>query len=80
MVPDFQLNDTNFLNAEAFELYDYTQLFGNSVEDLPPVECLYLVFIRVPGESCRRRLGSLLCLCDVFRVLINTLVCLLFVW
>ena len=40
------------------------------------VEFMYPVFIRVPGESYRWRLGSLLlCLCDVFRVLINSLVC-----
>ena len=36
---------------------------------------MYLVFTRMPGESYRRRLGSLLlCLCDVFRALINSLV------
>ena len=29
----------------------------------------------MPGESYRRRLRSLLCLCDVFRALINSLVC-----
>ena len=45
-------------------------------EDIPSVEFMYLVFIRVQGESYRRRLGSLLlCLCDVFRALINSLVC-----
>ena len=38
---------------------------------------MYLVFTRMPGESYRRPLGSLLlCSCDVFRVLINSL-CLL---
>ena len=43
-------------------------------EDVPLVE--YLLFTRMPGESYRRRLGSLLmCLCDVFRALINSLVC-----
>ena len=37
---------------------------------------MYLVFTRMPGESYRRQLGSLLlCLCDVFRALINFLVC-----
>ena len=36
---------------------------------------MYLVFIRMPCESYHRRLGSfLLCLCDVFRALINSLV------
>ena len=47
------------------------------------VEFKYLVFTRMPGESYRRRLRSsslllilfLLYLCDVFRALINSLVC-----
>ena len=40
------------------------------------VELMYLVFTRMPGESYRRRLGSLLLrLCYVFRALINSLVC-----
>ena len=43
-------------------------------EDVPLVECVYA---RMPGEkSYRRRLSSLLLrLCDVFRALINSLVC-----
>ena len=46
-----------------------------SREDVPLVQFMYLVFIRMPGESYRRRLRSLLlCLCDVFQVLINSLV------
>ena len=41
-------------------------------EDVPLVEFMY----RMPGESYRRRLRSLLlCLCWVFRALINSLVC-----
>ena len=32
----------------------------------------HIVFTRMQGESYRRRLGSLLCLCDVFRALINS--------
>ena len=37
---------------------------------------MYPVFTRKPGESYRRRLRSLLLyLCDVFRALINSLVC-----
>ena len=45
-------------------------------EDVPLLEFVYLVFTtRMPGESYRRRLGSLLlCLCDVFRALISSLV------
>ena len=41
----------------------------------PLVEFVYLVFSYMPGESYRRRLWSLLCLCCVFRALINSLVC-----
>ena len=45
-------------------------------EDVPVVEFTYLIFTRMPGKSYRRRLRSLLlCLCDVFRALINSLVC-----
>ena len=36
---------------------------------------MYLVFTRVPGESYRWRLRSLLYLCYVFRALIISLVC-----
>ena len=44
-------------------------------QHVPVVEYMYLVFTRMPGESYRRRLRSLLlCLCDVFRALINSLV------
>ena len=36
------------------------------VYSLPLVEFMYLVFTCMPGESYRKRLGSLfLCLCDV---------------
>ena len=46
------------------------------IEDVPLVEfIMYLVFTRMPGERYRRRLRSLLYLCDVFRALINSLVC-----
>ena len=45
-------------------------------EDVPLVEFMFLVFIRMPGESYRERLMSLLLfLCDGFGVLINSLVC-----
>ena len=46
-----------------------------SLEDVPLVEFMYLVFTRMPGESYRRRLRSLLYLCYVFGALINSLVC-----
>ena len=44
-------------------------------EDVPLVGFMYLIFTRMPVESYRRRLGSLLLyLCYVFRALINSLV------
>ena len=44
--------------------------------DVLLVEYMYLVFTRMPCESYRRRLRSLLlCLCDVYRALIYSLVC-----
>ena len=46
-----------------------------SYEDVPLVVFMYLVFTRMPGESYLRLLRSLLlCLCDVFRALITSLV------
>ena len=46
------------------------------VEDVPPVDLMYLVFTHMPGESYRRWLRSfLLYLRYVFWVLINSLVC-----
>ena len=45
-------------------------------EDVPLLEFMYLAFIRMQGESYRRRLRSLLLyLWYVFRALINHLVC-----
>ena len=50
--------------------------FNPFFEDVPLVEFMYLLFTRMPGESYRRRLSSLLLyLCYVFRALINSLVC-----
>ena len=46
----------------------YLYCIGTS-EDVPLVEFMYLVFTRMPGESYRKRLRSLLLyLCDVFWV------------
>ena len=43
---------------------------------IPLVEFVYLVFTGTPGESyCRRFTSLLLCLCHVFRALINSLSC-----
>ena len=45
-------------------------------EDVLLLEFMYPVFTGMPGESyCRRLRSLLLCLCDVFRALINSLVC-----
>ena len=47
-------------------------------EDVPLVEFMYLVFTRMPSESYRRQLRSLLLyLCYVFGALINSLVLIL---
>jgi len=49
---------------------------GIVLEDVPLVELVLLVFIRMPDDSYRKQLrSSLLCLYDVFLVLINSLVC-----
>ena len=49
-------------------------------DDVPLLEVTYPVFTRLPGESYRRQLRPLLlCLCDVFRVLINSCACWLLV-
>ena len=39
------------------------------------MEFMYLVFNGMSGEGCHRRLKSLMCQRDVFRALINSLVC-----
>ena len=45
-------------------------------EDVPLVEFMYFVFTRMHGESyCRRLRYLLLCLCGIFEMLINSLVC-----
>ena len=44
-------------------------------QNLPLVVFTYLAFTRMPGESYHRQLRSLLCFCDSFRALINSLVC-----
>ena len=44
-------------------------------QDVPLVECMYLVFTCMPGESYHEWLRSRLCLCDIFRTLTNFLAC-----
>ena len=49
---------------------------STDLEDVPLVQFMYLIFTRMPGESYRRRLRSLLlCWCYVFRALITPLAC-----
>ena len=50
-------------------------LGGSLSEDLPLVEFMCLVFACTPDESCCGQLWPLLCLCDVFRALIISLIC-----
>ena len=70
--------------VRSYTIFIYATTAGRSLlaclEDVPLGEFMYVVFTRMPGESYRRRLRSLLCLCGVFRVLmINTLAFCLFV-
>ena len=68
--------NTRYINSTRGTSSDTQILRGT--EDVPLVEFMYLVFTRMTiNESYgRRRLGSsLLCLCDVFRALINSLAC-----
>ena len=53
----------------------FTRMPGESYH-VPLVQFMHFVFTRMPGESYRKRHRSLLlCLCCVFRALINSLVC-----
>ena len=69
----------------SYTIFIYATTAGRSLlaclEDIPLGEFMYVVFTRMSGDSYRRRFRSLLLsLCGVFRVLmINTLVCCLFV-
>ena len=72
-----------FVKSERIFLYEPCQKEGETnvgsnegkKEDAPLVEFMYLLLTRMPGGSFWRWLGSLLCLCDVFWALINSLVC-----
>ena len=59
----------------SYELLEEFINFVFTLQDVPLVEVMYLVFIRMQDDSYQRRLMSLFCLCDVFRALINTSVC-----
>ena len=76
-LPGTRVN-TRYINSifEGVYVIVFTHMPGETyTEDVPLVAFVYLVCTRMPGESYRRLLGSLLCLCDVFRALINSLVC-----
>ena len=69
----YDLNMANTL--KNVKCINYMPLGVIHFEDIPVGEFMYLVFTRMPGESYRRRLRSLLlCFSDVFRALINPLV------
>ena len=56
--------------------YTHTWLSDLLSEDVLLVEFMYLVFTCMPGESyCRWLMSLMLCLCDVFWALVNSLVC-----
>ena len=73
------LQKTEFLSGDARNVVFYFCSIGctSSIEDVrvPLVEFMFLAFTRMPGESYRRRLEFLFCLCDAFWELINSLVC-----
>ena len=60
-----------------YMLHPVSQKFppSSSAKDVPLVEFMFLVFTHMAGESYHSKLGALLlCLRDVFQVLINSLV------
>ena len=60
----------------SVDVKHHVYLLTFSTYHVPLVEFTYLVFTRMPGESYRRRLRSLLLyLCYLFRALIISLVC-----
>ena len=67
------LKDVTQTQQQSLELP--TVALGD-IQDVPLVESTCLVFTHVPSASYHRKLRSLLlCLCDIFRALINSLVC-----
>ena len=44
----------------------WADTLGTKSEDVPVVEFMYLVFICMPGESYRRQLRSLFCICVTY--------------
>ena len=66
-VPSVQLRSDVF-----FSVHNHLGLTGTS--EILPVEFIYLAFTHMPSKDYCRRLGAFMCLCDVFRALINSLV------
>ena len=62
-------------HARKHRVHNFHQRYILCISGVPVVEFMYLVFTRMPVESYRRRLRSLLYLCYVFLVLINSFVC-----
>ena len=61
--------------------YDMLGCYVFCFDDVPLVEFMHFVFIRMSGERYRRPLRSLLLyLCDVFQSLINPMVCCFWFW
>ena len=68
--------DTRYINSTRVCILRVDTRYINSTRVCTLVEFMCLVFTRMPGERYRRRLGSLLlCLCDFFPALINSLAC-----
>ena len=64
------------VSLSVSEMQGIMSLEASFCEDVPLLEFMHLEFTGVPGESYRRRFGSLLLfLYYVFRALINSLVC-----
>ena len=68
--------DTRYINSTRLCTLQVDTRYINSTRVCTLVEFMYLVFTRMPGESYRRRLRSLLLrLCDILPALINSLAC-----
>ena len=60
--------ELNYTELSVYFWWSLCTLKLYGIECVLLVEFMYLIFTRMPGESYRRRLRSLLlCLCDVFQ-------------
>ena len=73
----FKIQDYFIISSQKLNTWLNTYHIAiDNKEDVPLVEFMYLVFTRMTGESYGRRLRFLLlCLCDVYLALINSLGC-----